>query len=38
MGSPLASVLVNLVMGYHEKTWIPDFNGLIPSFDKLYAD
>ena len=31
MGSPLAPVLVNLVIS-------PDFNGLIPSFDKFYAD
>ena len=25
MGSPLGSVLANLFMGYHEKTWLEEF-------------
>ena len=27
MGSPLASVLAELFMGYHEKNWITNYDG-----------
>ena len=37
MGFPLPRILVNLVMGYHEKTWISDFNDFISSFSKFYV-
>ena len=30
LASPLAPILVNLYMGYHEKKWLPEFEG--PNF------
>ena len=38
MGSPLAPVLANLFMGYHENNWINDYQGIKPNFYKRYVD
>ena len=38
MGSPLATILVNLFMGYHEKDWIEKAQVAKPTFYKTYVD
>ena len=38
MGSPLAPVLANLFMGFHESNWIRDYNGSPPLIYKRYVD
>ena len=36
MGSPLAPILANLFMGYHEKDWIEKTQVAKPTFYKRY--
>ena len=38
MGSPLAPILANLFMGYHEKDWIEKAQVAKPTFYKRYVD
>ena len=38
MGSPLAPILANLFMGYHEKDWIENAQVVKPTFYKRYVD
>ena len=38
MGSPLAPVLANLFMGYHEKQWLYDYHGTPPVYYRRYVD
>ena len=38
MGSPLAPVLANLFMGYHECNWLSKYSGTGPKFYKRYVD
>ena len=38
MGSPLAPILANLFMGYHEKDWIEKARVAKPTFYKRYVD
>ena len=38
MGSPLAPVLANLFLGYHENNWINNYKGIKPSFYQRYVD
>ena len=38
MGSPLAPVLANLFMGFHETKWIENYKGNKPSFYRRYVD
>ena len=38
MGSPLAPILANLFMGYHEKDWIEKAQAAKPTFYKRYVD
>ena len=38
MGSPLAPILANLFMGYHEKDWIEEAQVAKPTFYKRYVD
>ena len=38
MGSPLAPVLVNLFMGFHEQNWIEQATNVKPIFYKKYVD
>ena len=38
MGSPLAPVLANLFMGYHENNWIKHYDGVSPLIYKRYVD
>ena len=37
MGSPLAPILANLFMGYHEKDWIEKARATKPKFYKRYV-
>ena len=32
MGSPLAPVLANLLMGHYEKEWLSNYDGISPSY------
>ena len=38
MGSPLAPVLANLFMGFHEQNWIEQATNVKPIFYKRYVD
>ena len=38
MGSPLAPILANLFMGYHEKDWLEKAQVAKPTFYKRYVD
>ena len=38
MGSSLASVLANIVMGFHESKWLNEFNLNKPKFYSRYVD
>ena len=38
MGSPLAPVLANLFLGFHENDWINSFEGFKPLYYKRYVD
>ena len=38
MGSPVVSILANLLMGYHEKDWIEKSQVAKPAFYKRYVD
>ena len=38
MGSPLAPILANLFMVYHEKDWIENAQVVKPTFYKIYVD
>ena len=38
MGSPLAPVLANLFMGYHENNWLNNYKGPAPIIYKRYVD
>ena len=38
MGSPLAPILANLFMGYHESDWIEKAQVAKPTFYKRYVD
>ena len=38
MGSPLGPVLANVFMGYHEKFWIENYNGIKPDLYTRYVD
>ena len=38
MGSPLAPVLANLFMGYHENNWLKNYKGASPIIYKRYVD
>ena len=38
MGSPLAPVLVNFFMGFHEQNWIEQATNMKPIFYKRYVD
>ena len=38
MGSPLAPVLANLFMGYHEKNWLNNYDNAKPIVYKRYVD
>ena len=38
MGSPLAPVLANLFMGYHENNWLNNYKGPAPIINKRYVD
>ena len=38
MGSPLAPILANLFLGYHEGKWLTDYNGKKPHYYKRYVD
>ena len=38
MGSPLAPVLANIFMGFHESKWLNDYNLNKPKFYLRYAD
>ena len=38
MGPPLAPILANLFMGYHEKDWIEKAQVAKPTFYKRYVD
>ena len=38
MGSPLAPILANLFMGFHEKEWIEQYTGRQSSYYRRYVD
>ena len=38
MGSPLAPVLANLFMGYHEQSWLNNYQGPKVLYYKRYVD
>ena len=38
MGSPIAPILANLFLGYHEGKWLLDYPGNKPSYYKRYVD
>ena len=38
MGSPLAPVLANIFMGFHESKWLNEYNLNKPKFYLRYAD
>ena len=38
MGSPLAPILANLFLGFHEGKWINDYTGVKPKYYKRYVD
>lgn len=38
MGSPLAPILANIFMGYHEKKWIENYSDTKPILYKRYVD
>ena len=38
MGSPLAPVLANILMGFHESKWLNEYNLNKPKFYLRYAD
>ena len=38
MGSPLAPVLANLLMGHHEKIWLENYKGPEVIFYRRYVD
>ena len=38
MGSPLAPVLANIFMGFHESKWLNEFNLNKPKFYLRYVD
>ena len=38
MGSPLASVLANIFMGFHESKWLNEYNLNKPKFYLRYVD
>ena len=38
MGSPLAPVLANISMGFHESKWLNEYNLNKPKFYLRYAD
>ena len=38
MGSPLAPILANTFMGYHEQTWLNEYKGNSPSHFRRYVD
>ena len=38
MGSPLAPVLVNIFMGFHESKWLNKYNLSKPKFYLRYPD
>ncbi|XP_065652825.1 uncharacterized protein LOC136080142 [Hydra vulgaris] len=38
MGSPLAPILANMFIGFHEQTWVNNCSSSIPIFYKRYVD
>ncbi|XP_065671956.1 uncharacterized protein LOC136089796 [Hydra vulgaris] len=38
MGSPLAPILANMFIGFHEQTWVNNCSSSIPFFYKRYVD
>ena len=38
MGSPLAPILANIFMGFHEQNWINDYDNAKPLFYRRYVD
>ena len=38
MASPLAPVLANIFMGYHESNWLNEYNSNKPKFYLRYID
>ena len=38
MGSPLAPVLANIFMGFHESKWLNEYNLKKPKFYLRYVD
>ena len=38
MGSPLAPILANSFMGYHEQKWLNEYKGNSPSYFRRYID
>ena len=38
MGSPVAAVLANIFMGFHESKWLNEYNLNIPKFYLRYVD
>ena len=38
MGSPLAPIFANILMGFHESKWLNEYNLNKPKFDFRYAD
>ena len=38
MGSPLAPVLANIFMGFHESKWLNEYNLIKPKFYLRYVD
>ena len=38
MGSPLATVLANIFMGFHESKWLNEYNLNKPKFYLRYVD
>ena len=38
MSSPLAPILANLFMGYHEDLWLNNYSGSVVLFYRRYVD
>ena len=38
MGSPLAPVLANIFVGFHESKWLNEYNLIKPKFCLRYVD
>ena len=38
MGSPLAPILANIIMGSHERNWITNYNDTKPFFYRRHVD